>query len=93
MTSPFPEELHWTLELNNPLVASGFVAYGGSAGYFPIAGDRMVAIDLLSGALQWTVPALPRSTPVFADGRLFLDGHAAIQLGFDPLPEAAHFIR
>jgi outer membrane protein assembly factor BamB len=73
LTSPFPEELHWTLELNNPLVASGFVAYGGSAGYFPIAGDRMVAIDLLSGALQWTVPALPRSAPAFADGRLFIE--------------------
>jgi outer membrane protein assembly factor BamB len=80
--APFPEELHWTLELNNPLVASGFVAYGGSSGYFPIAGDRIVAIDLLSGAVQWTVPALPRSPPAFADGRLFIEeakGLAALE--------------
>src|ERR1700722_757111 len=82
LTSPFPEVLHWTLELNNPLVASGFVAYGGSSGYFPIAGDRIVAIDLLSGALQGTAPALPRSAPVFADGRLFIEeakGLAALE--------------
>ena len=82
LTSPFPDELHWTLELNNPLVASGFVAYGGSVGYYPIAGDRIVAIDLVSGALQWTVPALPRSTPAFADGRLFIEvagGLAALE--------------
>jgi outer membrane protein assembly factor BamB len=82
LTSPFPEQTHWTLELNNPLVAPGFVAYGGSAGYFPIAGDRIAAFDLLSGALQWMVPALPRSAPAFADGRLFIEeasGLAALE--------------
>jgi outer membrane protein assembly factor BamB len=82
LTSPFPDETHWTLELNNPLVAAGFVAYGGSSGYFPIAGDRIVAIDLLSGAVQWTVSALPRSAPAFADGRLFIEeakGLAALE--------------
>jgi outer membrane protein assembly factor BamB len=82
LTSPFPAQLHWTLELNNPLAAPGLVAYGGSAGYFPIAGDRIAAFDLSSGAQQWMVPALPRSAPAFADGRLFIEeagGLAALE--------------
>jgi outer membrane protein assembly factor BamB len=82
LTSPFPEQIHWTLELNNPLIGPGFVAYGGSAGYFPIAGDRIAAFDLLTGARQWMVPALPRSAPVFADSRLFIEeagGLAALE--------------
>jgi outer membrane protein assembly factor BamB len=80
--SPFPEQTRWTLELNNPLVAPGFVAYGGSAGYFPIAGDRIAAFDLSSGAQQWVVRGRPRSVPVFADGRLFIeeaDGLTALE--------------
>jgi outer membrane protein assembly factor BamB len=80
--SPFPEAPHWTLELNNPLLAPGFVAYGGSSGYFPIPGDRIAAFDLLTGALQWIVSARPRSAPAFADGRLFIEemgGLAALE--------------
>jgi outer membrane protein assembly factor BamB len=82
LTSPFPEQGHWTLELNNPLVGPGIVAYTGSAGYFPIAGDRIAAYDLLTGAQRWIVPALPRSAPAFADGRLFIEeagGLAALE--------------
>jgi outer membrane protein assembly factor BamB len=71
--SPFPEEPHWTVELNNPLAAPGFVAYSGTNGYIPIAGDRIASFDLLSGALQWMVSARPRSVPVVADGRLFIE--------------------
>jgi eukaryotic-like serine/threonine-protein kinase len=71
--SPFPEEPHWAVELNNPLATPGLVAYGGTIGYFPIAGDRIASFDLLSGALRWMVTARPRSVPVIADDRLFIE--------------------
>jgi outer membrane protein assembly factor BamB len=72
-TSPFPEQVHWTLQLNNAIIAPGLVTYSGSVGYLSIAGDRIAAFDLLSGALQWMVSARPQSVPAFANGRLFIE--------------------
>jgi outer membrane protein assembly factor BamB len=80
--SPFPEQVHWTLELNNPLVGPSFAVYSGSEGYFPIGGDRIAAFDLLTGAPRWMVPGRPRSVPALADGRLFIEeagGLAALE--------------
>jgi outer membrane protein assembly factor BamB len=60
--SPFPSRTHYTLALNNQLVAGP--AYAGHFGYFPIEGDRIVAYDLEAGSQRWIVPAKPQGPPV-----------------------------
>lgn len=69
--SPFPSRTHWTLALNNQLIAPP--AFDEGVGYFPIEGDRLVAYDLTPGTQRWMVSAKPRSVPAVGRGLLFLD--------------------
>ena len=68
--SPFPGRLHFTLALNNRLVAPP--AYKGKFGYFPIEDNRVVAYDLDSGTQRWLVEAAPLSAPAVSDELLFI---------------------
>jgi len=59
----------WTLALKNPLVFAP--AYDKTLAFFPIAGDRVAAYDLVTGKQQWLVSARPQTDPVAGDGLLF----------------------
>jgi outer membrane protein assembly factor BamB len=59
----FPTRAAWSVALNNPLAETP--VYDATRAYVPIAGDRLVAYDLKTGALAWTVtagPAMPLAT-------------------------------
>lgn len=77
-----PIQTVWTLPLKNPLAASP--AYDKTLAFFPIAGDRVAAYDLSSGAQTWIVSARPQLDPVAGDGLLFLiepDALTALRVG------------
>src|ERR1700694_5365771 len=69
--SPFPSRTHFTLALNNQLIAPP--AYDEGAGYFPIEDDRVVAYDLRRGMLLWSVIAKPLWAPSVGSDLLFID--------------------
>ena len=69
--SPFPSRTHFTLALNNQLIAPP--AYHEKYGYFPIEGDRIVAYDLTLGMQRWIVSAKPRWAPAVGGDLLFID--------------------
>jgi outer membrane protein assembly factor BamB len=69
--SPFPAEVRWTLALKNALVTAP--AYQGSAGYFPIQGDRIAAYDLNAGTLLWIASARPTLAPAVGGELLFFE--------------------
>src|SRR5262245_11474704 len=60
----------WTLALNNQLTFAP--AYEKTRAFFPIAGDRVVAYDLVSGKQLWLVNAHPTTEPIAGDGLVFL---------------------
>jgi outer membrane protein assembly factor BamB len=90
----FPVRQLWTLDLNNQLTSPP--AYDSTRVFFSIAGDRIVAYDLKSGAQQWIVSAQTEVQATAGDGLLFFvnddgltalhatDGSAAWQV---PLPD------
>src|SRR3954447_7962231 len=91
-----PVQTLWGLALNNALTAAP--AYDGTLAFFSIEGDRMVAYELTTGVLRWTIPAHPSKDPVAGGGMIFYlesgalkalhtaDGSVAWELPFaDPL--------
>jgi outer membrane protein assembly factor BamB len=74
--SPFPSRTHFTLALNNQLIAGP--AYDEGHGYFSIEGDRIVAYDLTSGMQRWVVSAKPRRAPVVGGDLLFIDQEGSL---------------
>jgi len=89
----FPTHPAWSLPLNNLLTDAP--AYDGTLAFVPIAGDRLVAYDLKSGTLAWTVTAAPTLPPAAGEGLVFFrekdavvalraaDGSAAWRLPLD----------
>lgn len=68
---PFvPTRVVWSLPLNNAV--TGPPAYDGTRAFIPIAGDRLVAYDLKTGTLTWTVSAAPALPLAAGDGLVFL---------------------
>ncbi|HEV3140313.1 MAG TPA: PQQ-binding-like beta-propeller repeat protein [Vicinamibacterales bacterium] len=65
----FPTRAVWSLTLNNPLTQSP--AYDATRAFFPIAGDRLVAYDLKTGTLAWTVAAAPTMALTAGDNLIF----------------------
>jgi outer membrane protein assembly factor BamB len=65
-----PIQTLWTLPLNNQLTVAP--AYEKLRAFFAIAGDRIVAYDLLTGKQLWLVSAQPQMDLVAGDGLLFL---------------------
>jgi len=65
----FPTRPIWSLALNNPIAAESAPVFDAAHGFFPIAGDRLVAYDLKSGTLMWTVTAAA-TMPLTAGGDL-----------------------
>jgi outer membrane protein assembly factor BamB len=59
----------WTLALNIQLAAPA--AFDANHAVFPIAGDRLVAYDIDTGAQQWIVEGRPRLRPAIGDGLVF----------------------
>jgi outer membrane protein assembly factor BamB len=68
--SLFPVQPLWTLALNNQIPHAP--AFDGATGYFPIAGGRIAAYDMLPGTLKWVVDAQCDTDPAAGDGMLFL---------------------
>jgi outer membrane protein assembly factor BamB len=93
-TPLLPIQSIWTLSLNNPLAFAP--AYENTLAFFPIAGDRLVCYDLVSGKQQWLVDATTQADPIAGGGMVFLiesegltarrvtDGEVEWQL---PIPE------
>jgi outer membrane protein assembly factor BamB len=92
----FPIQPVWTLALNNLLIAP--TAYDETHAFFSIAGDRLVAYDVMSGEQRWLVSARPQVEPATGDGLVFVveaenltalraaDGSLAWQLPFTDKP-------
>jgi outer membrane protein assembly factor BamB len=77
-TPLLPLQTIWTLALNNPLTFAP--AYDKTLAFFPLAGDRLVCYDLVSGKQQWLVDAATQADPVAGGDMVFLvepDGLAA----------------
>jgi outer membrane protein assembly factor BamB len=68
--SLFPIKTLWTLPLNNLLTVAP--AYDAKRAYFPIEGGRLVAYDLDTGDLQWTIAIKPTLELVAGDGLIFV---------------------
>src|SRR5260221_3485375 len=66
----FPTRAAWSLALNNPLAETP--AYDATRAYVPIAGDRLVAYDLKTGTLAWTVTAAPTMPLATGDNLIFV---------------------
>ena len=89
----FPTRAVWTLALNNGLAQPP--VYDARRGYFPIAGDRLVAYDMKTGEQLWTVSASPVMPLACGDDLIFVpakdgmialhadDGSAAWRLPLD----------
>jgi len=72
----FPTRAVWTLALNNGLTQPP--VYDARRGYFPIAGDRLVAYDMKSGAQLWTVSASPVLPLACGEDLIFVPAKDAI---------------
>jgi outer membrane protein assembly factor BamB len=68
--SLFPARTVWTLPLNNLLAFAP--TYDGTRGYFPLAGNRIVAYDVLAGTQTWIAAARPIMQPVAGGDLLFV---------------------
>jgi outer membrane protein assembly factor BamB len=91
----FPTRALWSLALNNALALPP--AYDATRGYFPIAGNRLVAYDIKTGTELWTASAASTLAPACGGDLVFIaekdaivalhaqDGTAAWRL---PLEEA-----
>jgi hypothetical protein len=80
--SLFPIRTVWTLALNSPLAMPP--AYDAANAYFTLAGDRIVAYDIVPGTQKWIVSARPQLQPVVGDDLLFIvepDKLKALQAG------------
>ena len=72
----FPTRALWTLALNNAL--SETPAYDATRGYFPIAGDRLVAYDMKTGTQLWIATAAPTQAPTCGDDLVFVAERDAV---------------
>jgi outer membrane protein assembly factor BamB len=78
----FPIRTLWTLALNSPLAMPP--SYDAASAYFTLAGDRIVAYDVVAGTQKWIVSARPLHQPVAGDDLLFIveaDKLKALQSG------------
>jgi outer membrane protein assembly factor BamB len=66
----FPLRGAWTLALESPLSAPP--GFSETRGFFPLTGDRLAAYDVVTGTLQWVVPAQTDWPPVAGGGLIFL---------------------
>jgi outer membrane protein assembly factor BamB len=62
----------WMLPLKGVLSAPPHVADGRA--YLPVEGERLVAVDTLSGLELWTAPVGTRLEPAAGDGLVFVAG-------------------
>jgi outer membrane protein assembly factor BamB len=69
-TPLLPIRTIWTLSLNNLLMFAP--AYDNTLAFFPIAGDRLVCYDLVTGKQQWLVSATAQADPIAGGGMVFL---------------------
>lgn len=65
----------WTVAFDTPPVAPA--GFDQETAYVPLAGSRLIAIDLERGQVRWQVDLATSVTPATGDGMVFtsLDGH------------------